>query len=316
VKKVVINGVKQVVIEVNGAIVKILTEGETGTSDGVSYSLDSDVHNIWVEIDDSVQSYNYMSISDIWTKVKTAVKNLGDKISSKTKDFIETNKPKIVEALKNVQTVIIAEGKKLIIEINGSIVKVITDALTTTSEDKPVSKRSISDIWTKVKDAVKNMSAAVKDTVQRVVDEHKDKIINALNNVKKVVINGVKQVVIEVNGAIVKILTEGETGTSDGVSYSLDSEVRNIWVEIDDSVQSYNYMSISDIWKKVKSAASNVSAKVKDATLSVIEEYKPKIIDALKNSMRVVIDGITKVVIEVNGTIVKILTDGEVGVSS
>ena len=81
----------------------------------------------------------------VWGKVKAAVKNVGDKISEKTKNLIDTLRPKIVEALKNVQRVIIVEGKKLIIEINGSIVKIITDGLTATSEDKSVSKRSLSD---------------------------------------------------------------------------------------------------------------------------------------------------------------------------
>ena len=90
------------------------------------------------------------------------------------------------------------------------------------------------------------MSDAVKDTVKRLVDEHKDNIINALNNVKKVVINGAKQLVIEINGAIVKIISGGEVGTSDGASYAFHSEVHDIWVEIDDSAQTYNYMSISD----------------------------------------------------------------------
>ena len=88
----------------------------------------------------------------------------------------------------------------------------------------------------------------------KIIEEYKPKLLVALANVKKVAIKVgnefLKQIVIEINGAVVKILVDGisggEVGTSDGASYAFDSEVHDIWVEIDDSVQTYNYMSISD----------------------------------------------------------------------
>ena len=61
----------------------------------------------------------------------------GDKISNQTRALIEKYKPKVTDALTRVKKVIIDEGKKIIIEIIGDIVKIVVEDL---QEDEIVKK--------------------------------------------------------------------------------------------------------------------------------------------------------------------------------
>jgi len=72
-----------------------------------------------------------------------------------------------------------------------------------------------------------------KDTITKVIEEHKPKVIDALNNVKKVVIEGAVKIVVELANGVVKILSQGETSTSDGATYGYTHH--NVYVVIDSS---------------------------------------------------------------------------------
>ena len=61
-----------------------------------------------------------------------------------------------------------------------------------------------------------------------------------MNNVKKVVINETKNVIVEINNGIVKIITDGQTATSDGNLYAFDDVHHDIYVVLDDSAISYS----------------------------------------------------------------------------
>ena len=90
-------------------------------------------------------------------------------------------------------------------------------------------------VWAKVKEAAKNLGDNIKNKVTDVLENYKPKVLDALNNVKKVVIDGVKQIVVEFNNGVVKILTDGQTATSDGNLYAFDDAHYEAYVVIDDS---------------------------------------------------------------------------------
>ena len=97
-------------------------------------------------------------------------------------------------------------------------------------------------VWDKVKQAAKNLGGNIKNKVTDVLENYKPKVLDALKNVKKVVIDGVTLIVVEVNNGIVKILTDGQTATSDGNLYAFDDTHYEAYVVIDDSpVQGYAF---------------------------------------------------------------------------
>ncbi|XP_057290141.1 uncharacterized protein LOC130612807 [Hydractinia symbiolongicarpus] len=82
-------------------------------------------------------------------------------------------------------------------------------------KDTPIVKRGISDTWSKVQKAMKDLGDKITDATKKAIEEYKPKIKDALTKVKTVVIDGARKIIIEVHGGIVKILTDGVTGTSD-----------------------------------------------------------------------------------------------------
>ena len=96
-------------------------------------------------------------------------------------------------------------------------------------------------MWGKVKDAAKNLGDNIKDGVNKVLDEYKPKVLDALKHVKKVVIDGTKKVIVEVlDNGVIKVLTDGQTGTSDNLLYSSYTH-HNAYVVIDDSTPMTGY---------------------------------------------------------------------------
>lgn len=89
-----------------------------------------------------------------------------------------------------------------------------TSAIEEISKDQPIAKRSITDIWSKVKSAVSKLGASIKDTTMKIIEENKPKVIDALQNVKRIVVDAAKQIVIEINGAIVKVIVGELTSSS------------------------------------------------------------------------------------------------------
>merc|ERR1712019_256567 len=129
--------------------------------------------------------------TDAWQKVQDAFNRAGDKISNQTKALIEKYKPKVKDALERVQKVIIEEGKRIVIEIIGDIVKVTVGDL---EDEVSVYKRNVfADLWDKVKSAANNTADKVKGIAKNVLDQYKPQILAALENVNKVVIQGAKE---------------------------------------------------------------------------------------------------------------------------
>jgi len=305
--KILIKAGKDIFIEVGKSVVKIIISGKCVTSDG-SPCQTTPYIGMYVEINDNIP--RIAIFSDIWNKVKTAVSKFGSKAKAATNAIIEKYRPKIEKALQNAQKVIIVEGKKIVIEIVGDIVKVIVDGLSSTSEESTVIvKRSISSWWNKVKSAASNLGGNIRKSTIDVLEQYKPKIVNALNNVKKVVIQGAEQIVIEICGNIVKIITGGDSATSNNGACPIGMKVEEIYVVLDDP-SSFSTYSIGDIWNKVKVAVNKFRSKVKASTNAIVEKYRPKIEKALRDAQKVIIVEGKKIVIEIVGDFVKVIVDG------
>merc|ERR1712002_225700 len=121
VKKVVIDEGKQLVIDMLGDAIKIIIKG------GIGYESQEN------------------GFKDVWGKVQDAFKKLGQKIKAKSEDLwkklvpvagpvIEKYKDLIIKALQKQGTVVIDEGKKIVITIINDVVKVIIDGMEAASK--------------------------------------------------------------------------------------------------------------------------------------------------------------------------------------
>merc|ERR1712212_682492 len=101
-----LNKIKEVIIQIKGEIVRIITGATEASSDEFEFM-------------------EKRGIADIWGKVKEAMKKLGDNIKADAKKTIEELRPKITEALENLKKIVIDAGKKIVIQINDEIVKIV-----------------------------------------------------------------------------------------------------------------------------------------------------------------------------------------------
>merc|ERR1712121_351884 len=172
---IVIKAGKQIIIELKGEIIRI------------------------IDADEVAESSNAYGLKDIWAKVKDAAEKLRDDAKEKIQAAIDRLKPQILDALKNVKEVAIDAGKKIIIQIKGEIVRIITGATEASSDDYAFMKK-LGD----------NIKADTKDVIEKL----KPKITDALNNLKTIVIDAAKKIVIQINDEIVKIVVRDKTAES------------------------------------------------------------------------------------------------------
>merc|ERR1712121_96478 len=173
---IVIKAGKQIIVELKGEIIRI------------------------IDADEVAESSNAYGFKDIWAKVKDAAEKLRDDAKEKIQAAIDRLKPQILDALKNVKEVAIDAGKKIIIQIKGEIVRIITGATEASSDEfEFMEKRGIADIWGKVKEAMKKLGDNIKADAKKTIEELKPKITEALENLKKIVIDAGKKIVIQIN---------------------------------------------------------------------------------------------------------------------
>ena len=82
------------------------------------------------------------------------------------------------------------------------------------SKDQSITKRSINDIWSKVKSAVGKLGDAIKDATMKVIEENKPKVLEQLQTLKMIVVDAAKNIVIKVNGAIIEVIVGNLSGLS------------------------------------------------------------------------------------------------------
>merc|ERR1711962_602920 len=245
-KQIIVDAAKGVVIQIRDQIVRIITGAQTGTSDevatygaldglwekikAVAVKLSPDVLKIVIELkgeiiriidaEEIAESSDEFAmekrgIKDIWAKVKAAAKKLGDDIRGRVETAIDELKPQILDSLNKIKEVTINAGKKVIIQIKGEIVRIITGATEASSDEfEFMEKRGIADIWGKVKEAMKKLGDNIKADAKKTIEELRPKITEALENLKKIVIDAGKKIVIQINDEIVKIVVGDNTAES------------------------------------------------------------------------------------------------------
>jgi len=329
-KSVVLDGGKKVLIQIRDQVVQIVTDFLEGSSGTEAYG-----------------------IRDIWTKVKEAAKKLGGQIKQTVMDVIEENKPLIIAELKQLKETVINAAKKIIIQVNGEIIKIIVGEDFVESEAYQITKRGFSDFWEKVKNAVKDTTGKVKDFLQDKLEVLKPKIMAALEKAKADV-NGFKEVVIEGSKRLfVRAKAKGVEIIADlkGVWTKVEAALKDAQVKADEfikakieeykpqiiealnkfqeDVEDYKDFIIeeakkihvridkfrvqivedaNDVMEKVQNAVDKLQGDLKDYVQAKVEELKPVVIEKLNNAKQIVIDGATKIYIEIKDQIARIIT--------
>jgi len=245
--------------------------------------------------DDEAFDLEY-GFTDVWAKVKAAADKLKGDMKDKVKEAIEKYKPKIIDGLNNVKVVVIDAGKKVVIQIRNEIVTIITGA--DVAETDLSNAYGIKDVWNKVKDAAKKLVGDVKIIVIKVINENKPLIMAELEKMKQVLIDAGKKVLIQIVDDVVKIIIGDQVVSSDK------------------SVNDVAEYGFSDMWNKVKDAASKLKGASKAKVQGIINKYKPKILAGLTNVKQVIISEGKRIVITIRNNIVQIITDAEVSESS
>jgi len=245
--------------------------------------------------DDEAFDLEY-GFTDVWAKVKAAADKLKGDMKDKVKEAIEKYKPKIIDGLNNVKVVVIDAGKKVVIQIRNEIVTIITGA--DVAETDLSNAYGIKDVWNKVKDAAKKLVGDVKIIVIKVINENKPLIMAELEKMKQVLIDAGKKVLIQIVDDVVKIIIGDQVVSSDK------------------SVNDVAEYGFSDMWNKVKDAASKLKGASKAKVQEIINKYKPKILAGLTNVKQVIISEGKRIVITIRNNIVQIITDAEVSESS
>jgi uncharacterized protein YjhX (UPF0386 family) len=251
VKQIVIGSGKKIIIQIRDNVVKIITDA--GTSD-------------------DQMGYGF---KDIWAKVKAAAENLHGDLKDRVKKAIEEHKPKIIDGLNTVKEVVIGSGKKIIIQIRDSVVRIIAGAETTDAQLAQAAY-GFRDVWAKVKEAAKKLGGQVKVIVMKVVAENKPLIMAELQKMKEVLIKAGKKVLIEITNNAVKIIV------GDQVAYS--------------HVQLSAY-GFKDFWKKVTDAFTRFDTKTKEFFKNSWNTIKPKIVAALEKT-KSDLNGFKEVIVE------------------
>lgn len=71
----------------------------------------------------------------------------------------------------------------------------------------PIVKRGIQDLWGKVQTALNNLGENIKKTATDLVNKYKPKVLDSLEKAKIAIVKGAKDIVLQIQGDIIKILT-------------------------------------------------------------------------------------------------------------
>merc|ERR1719334_834193 len=104
--------------------------------------------------------------------------------------------PRIIEALKKFKHVVIDEGKQLVIDMLGDIIKIVIKG-GFGYELEEAQPNGFKEIWGKVVAAVKSYTGPLKEDLKKLVIKYKPRILDELQKFKKVVIEEGKGLVVE-----------------------------------------------------------------------------------------------------------------------
>merc|ERR1719283_183264 len=205
---------------------------------------------------------------DFWEKVKAAVA----KSNANIRDFFKSNWDKVAPKIKEAFDKVKAGTDKFVEVITEKgqliIVKIKEGAQKVVVDFK--------NAWAKVQQAFKDLDAHIKAKV----DEYKPQIIEALNKFQE-----------------------------DGEDYKdfIIEEAKKIHVRID-KFRVQIVEDANDVMEKVQNAVDKLQGDLKDYVQAKVEELKPVVIEKLNNAKQIVIDGATKIYIEIKAQIARIIT--------
>ncbi|XP_065673564.1 uncharacterized protein LOC100208683 isoform X2 [Hydra vulgaris] len=122
--------------------------------------------------------------SEYWVNVRSKVRSLINKLKDKVTPAAISN----IEAAEKT-----AEADFI-------------SAIEEISKDQSITKRSITDIWSKVKSAVGKLGDSIKDATMKVIEENKPKVLEQLQSLKVIIVDAAKNIVIKINGAIIEVI--------------------------------------------------------------------------------------------------------------
>merc|ERR1712212_954773 len=120
-------------------------------------------------------------------------------IRGRVETAIDELKPQILDSLNKIKEVTINAGKKVIIQIKGEIVRIITGATEASSDEF---------------EFMEKLGDNIKADTKKTIEELRPKITEALENLKKIIIDAGKKIVIQINDEIVKIVVGDNTTES------------------------------------------------------------------------------------------------------
>ena len=153
----------------------------------------------------------------VWEKVKAAAKKLGDDIRGRVETAIEELKPQILDSLNKVKEIVIDAGKKVLIQVKGEIVRIITDISIGYSGNEVA--YGWDDIWAKVKSAAKKVSEKVKVDVGKILDEYKPKVIADLKKLGETIVEGAKKILVTIKNDVVEVIVGEFVASSEDETY-------------------------------------------------------------------------------------------------
>merc|ERR1711881_485576 len=258
-----------ILVVVNNDIIQVIVGDEVAESSDVTYGF-----------------------RDVWEKVKAAAKKLGDDIRGRVETAIEELKPQILDSLNKVKQIVIDAGKKVLIQVKGEIVRIITEVSIGDSGESAA--YGFGDIWAKVKAAAKKAGDKIKVDVVKVIEEFKPKVLADLKKFGETIIEGGKKIIVTIKNDVVEVIVGEFVASSEDETYMAKRGFR-------------------DVWEKVKAAAKKLGDDIRGRVETAIEELKPQILDSLNKVKQIVIDAGKKILIQVKGEIVRIITDISIG---
>merc|ERR1711990_929071 len=164
-------------------------------------------------------------------------------------------------------------------------------------------------VMDKVNEAADKLSDDVRDYVKAKVEELKPQIIEELSKGKQIIVDAAKGVVIQIHDQIVRIITGAQTGSSDEVATygALDGlweKIKAVAVKLSPDVLKIVKEAGPKLAESLKKLGDDIRGRVETA----IDELKPQILDSLNKIKEVTINAGKKVIIQIKGEIVRIIT--------
>jgi len=329
--RIVINEGREIVISVINDVVRVVVDG-----------IDILTHTKPTANDEN-------GFRETWAKVQQALKELGEKVKSKSEAIwkkigpaaekaLGKYKDVILEALKKDGQVIITEGRKIVITVINDVVKVVIDGIDALTGEKTVpmmdDEAQLSEQNGMLVDwvighykailegflkTIKAFAGRYKEDLKGLLAKYTPRMMAGFKQVFRVVWGEVQELMVDVAGDVIKwILKHGQSDFGSKVIKVIQWVIRHLMpqAQSDEGVVVVAVgNSLGGIWDKVLATAGKLSDTVRDSAKATLEKYKPKIIEAVTKLQKVVIACGKDLIVQIKDGIVKIIADGSTATS-